>query len=240
MALEPALAAIRAAIEDPSTATGPSRQAIDAHVRLLLAWNTAMNLTAITDPGAVARLHVADSLSALPVILAGPHASLLDLGSGGGFPGLPLAAALPRTRVGLLESVGKKATFLEAAVRAAGLADRVTVLARRAEAAAPGRWDIVTARAVGALPDLVELALPLLGPGGRLVAWKRAMPGAELAAAGRASAALGGSVPSFNLLPARIATAAGLEGHGLAVVTKLRPTPAMFPRDPAARKRTPW
>jgi 16S rRNA (guanine527-N7)-methyltransferase len=220
---------------------GPSaRAAIDGHVRLLLAWNVAINLTAIAEPAEVARRHVADSLAALDVIRAGLHATLLDLGSGGGFPGLPLGAVLPATRVLLVESVAKKAAFLDATCRAVGLDDRVSVVASRAEALAPAGarigWDVVTARAVGALGDLVELALPLLAAGGRLVAWKRGDLAAELEAARRATAALGAAEPQLHPLP----EALGLTGHVLVVVRKEAPTPAGYPRDPAARKRRPW
>jgi 16S rRNA (guanine527-N7)-methyltransferase len=232
--LERALAALSVDL-DPE-----ARAAIDGHVRLLLAWNTAINLTSITDPGAVARLHVADSLAALEVLRAGPHATILDLGSGGGFPGLPLAAALPASRVLLVESVARKATFLDVARRTLGLADRVSVAAARVESLRPADpaagWDIVVARAVGPLGDLVELSMPVLAFGGRLVAWKRGDLTSELAAGDRAATALGGSAPRVHRVPA----AAGLPGHVLIVVRKDRPTPAGYPRDPAARKRGPW
>ena len=217
-----------------------ARAAIDGHVRLLLAWNAAMNLTAIVAPAAVARLHVADSLAALEVLRAEPHATLLDLGSGGGFPGIPLAAALPATRSLLVESVAKKAAFLDAVREAVGLANRVTVAAARVEslgsAGATAGWDVVTARAVGPLDELVELAMPVLSTGGRLVAWKRGDLASELAAGGRAAAALGGAPPWVQPVPDKV----GLAGHVLIVIRKIRPTPAGFPRDPAARKRRPW
>jgi 16S rRNA (guanine527-N7)-methyltransferase len=232
--LEQALAAL--GVELAATA----RAAIDAHVRLLLAWNAAINLTAITEPEALARLHVADSLAALELLGAGPHATILDLGSGGGFPGIPLAAALPDARVLLVDSVAKKATFLDAARHATGLADRVSVATSRVEALrASGDgagWDVVTARAVGALDDLVELSMPLLAIGGRLVAWKRGDLTGELAAGRRAAAALGGASPEVH----GVTAGAGLDGHLLVVVRKVRPTPTGYPRDPAARKRRPW
>jgi 16S rRNA (guanine527-N7)-methyltransferase len=164
----------------------------------------------------------------------------MDVGSGGGYPGLPLAAVLPETRVLLVDSTVKKIAFLDAARRAVGLAGRVEVAATRAEsirAAAPGTgWDVVTARAVGPLDQLVELALPILALGGRLVAWKRGDISIELAAAGRAAAALGAAQPVVHLLP----EALGLSGHALVVVRKDAATPAGYPRDPAARKRRPW
>jgi 16S rRNA (guanine527-N7)-methyltransferase len=215
-----------------------ARQAIAGHVRLLLAWNAAINLTAITDPEAVATRHVIDSLTAARSLVESE--SLLDLGSGGGFPGLPLAATLPAARVTLVDSVAKKAAFLEAAVAGAGLADRVSVRAARAEqlAGRPG-WDAVLARGVGDLAELVELAMPLLVRGGRLVAWKRGDLAAELAAGSRAASALGAAAPVVR--PAAPDGAIeGLEGHVLVEVRKVRPTPTGFPRDPGRRRRRPW
>ncbi|MEW5990123.1 MAG: 16S rRNA (guanine(527)-N(7))-methyltransferase RsmG [Chloroflexota bacterium] len=216
------------------------RTAIDAHVRLLLAWNSAINLTTITDPADIARRHVADSLAASGIIRAGSHRSILDLGSGGGFPGLPLAAVLAESRVLLVDSVAKKVAFLDAVRHAIGLTGRVDVATARAESLRPAArragWDAVTARAVGPLDDLVELALPLLADGGRLVAWKRGEISAELAAARRAATVLGGSEPVVHAVPA----SPGLAGHLLIVIAKEAPTPAGYPRDPAARKRRPW
>jgi 16S rRNA (guanine527-N7)-methyltransferase len=131
----------------------PARVAIDGHVRLLLAWTAAINLTGIRDPAEVALRHVIDSLTALPWLRERGVERLLDLGSGGGFPGIPLAAAAPTLEITLAESVGKKARFLETVVRATGLAGRVLVVAARAEALARdeihrGHWQVVTARAV--------------------------------------------------------------------------------------------
>lgn len=238
--LADALAALGLALDPGALA------AIEGHVRLLLAWNAAINLTAITEPSAIARHHVADSVSALEVVRAGPHTTLLDLGSGGGFPGLPLAAALPATRTLLVESVAKKARFLDVVRRAVDLADRVDVapvraeLLLRAESLRPARpragWDVVTARAVGRLDELVELTMPLLAIDGRLIAWKRGDLTAELAAGGRAAAALGGTRPRIHPVP----PVAGLEGHVLVVIRKRRSTPPGYPRDPAARKRGAW
>jgi 16S rRNA (guanine527-N7)-methyltransferase len=206
--------------------TSAARAAIDDHVRLLLAWNRAINLTAITDPARVALLHVVDSLTALPVVaVRRGSARLLDLGSGGGYPGIPLAAAVTDAEVTLVESIGKKARFLEAAVEVAALGTRVAVVGARAETlVAPIRrgdlepFDVVTARAVAALPDLVRLALPLLGPGGRLVAWKRGDHAAEVKAAAHAALPLGGA-----RITIRSTAVAGLEGHVLVVIEK--PTP---------------
>ena len=210
---------------------------IDAHVRLLLAWNAAFNLTAITDPALVATRHVVDSLTALPLLRGARR--LLDLGSGGGFPGLPLAAAVPDSRVTLVEAVAKKARFLDAAVEATGLGARVEVRASRGESLRPEGWDVVLARGVGGLGDLIELAMPLLEPGGRLLAWKREPIADELEAARRAAAALGGDIPLVQSAgPA--AEPAELAGHVLVEVRKAAPTPPGYPRDPGRRRRRPW
>jgi 16S rRNA (guanine527-N7)-methyltransferase len=217
-----------------------ARTAIDGHVRLLLAWTTAINLTAIRDPQAAATAHVLDALSALPVLERLGAARFLDLGSGGGLPGIPLAAAL-RLEATLAEPIGKKAGFLRTALAAIGLEARVTVDARRAEALAAepahrGRWPVVTARAVASMSELVELAFPLLAPGGRLIAWKRGDLATELAAADRAMAALGGGDLEVHPVPVR-----SLPGHVLVVARhRTGRVPADYPRDPAARRRRPW
>jgi 16S rRNA (guanine527-N7)-methyltransferase len=135
--------------------------AIADHVRLLLAWNDAINLSGIREPEAIAREHVLDSLSALTLLRRAGVTEFLDIGSGAGYPGLPLAVALPATRAVLVESIAKKARFLSAAVAAVGLADRVAVAATRAETLAAntayrGRWQAVLARAVADLTELAE------------------------------------------------------------------------------------
>lgn len=222
------------------TLSPEARAAIDGHVRLLLAWTRSINLTAIRDPLAAATLHVVDSLTALGPLRARGIETFLDLGSGGGLPGIPLAAALPARDALLVEPIGKKARFLETVVDATALTGRVRVATVRAESLAAdpehrGRWPAATARAVGALADLVELALPLLADDGVLVAWKRGDLGAELDAAERAMTALGGA-----RLEVMDPAVTGLPGHRLVTVTRTGHVPAGYPRDPAARRRRPW
>ncbi len=217
-----------------------SRAAIDGHARLLLAWTTAINLTAIREPGAVALGHVVDSLSALSILGDRGIDRFIDLGSGGGYPGIPIAVALPAARALLLEPVAKKAAFLSAAASATGLAGTVEAAAVRAEALAldrrhRGRWPAVTARAVASFAELVELAFPLLAPGGILVAWKRGEVSGELAAGHRAIEALGGGSVEVHAV-----AVAGLDDHRLIVATARGTAPATFPRDPGTRKRRPW
>ncbi len=216
-----------------------ARAAIDAHVRLLLAWNEAINLTAIRDPAEIARAHVLDSLSAVPLLSGLGVRRLLDLGSGGGFPGLPLAAALDLERALLVDSVGKKVRFLATAIGAAGLARSVAAEQERAETLARdprdrGAWPAVAARAVAPLAELVELALPLLAPDGVLVAWKGASAEDEVAAAEPALRALRAG-------PVRLLDAAvpGLADHRLVVVPRWGPIDPRFPRGAAERRQQP-
>lgn len=227
-----------------------ARGAIDGHARLLLAWTQAINLTAIRDPAAIAVRHVADSLSALGELRRRGIDRFVDLGSGGGFPGLPLAVALPADRALLIDSVGKKVRFLATVVAAVGLDTRVAAESVRSESLAAGptdreRWQAVTARAVAPLAELIELALPLLRPGGILVAWKRADatggPGlAEELAAGRRALASIDREGRLDVRPANDAVAE-LAGHRLVVVERGRDSIAgTWPRDPAARRRLPW
>jgi 16S rRNA (guanine527-N7)-methyltransferase len=235
--------ALRRGLEDLGLSLPePARAAINGHVRLLLAWTKAINLTAIRDPADVALRHVVDSITAVGWLRARGVDRVLDLGSGGGFPGVPLAALLPALEVTLAEPIRKKARFLEVATAAVGLAGRVPVVPARAEelardAATRGRWDVVTARAVASTADLVELAFPLLAPSGALLAWKRGDSGAELAAANRAVETLGGG--SIEVMEVDVR---GLPGHRLVVATR---APAgrvadPYPRDPAARRREAW
>ena len=204
-----------------------ARTGLADHLRLLLAWNRSINLTAIREPGAAVREHILDSLSAVQPLRSRRIDAILDLGSGGGYPGLPIALALPARRSLLVESVAKKARFL---TTAASLVTRpgagvVEVFHGRSEilAADPrhrGRWPAVVARAIAPLAELAGLALPLVASGGVLVAWKRRSIEAELEAAGPAVARLGGGRPI--LIPT---TVAGLEDHLLVLVEKVGPTP---------------
>ena len=151
-------------------------------MRLLDAWNPAINLTRVSDPLERATRHLLDSLVAAPHIekLLPSGGKIADLGSGGGFPGIPLAARLlvhhNNLSMTLIESIGKKVRFLEAVTAASGLAPRLRVAHARAEDLAQGggvRFDLITARAIAPLGELIRLAAPLLTPTGSLLAWKR-------------------------------------------------------------------
>jgi 16S rRNA (guanine527-N7)-methyltransferase len=216
--------------------------AAERFVALLLDANRRLNLTRVVEPGAVARLHLLDALAALPLLHAWAPDTALDLGSGGGVPAIPLALAVPGVEWVLVDSVGKKAATLRVFVAALGLRG-VTVLAERAETLGQDRRHrerhaLVTARAVGPLPVLAELAMPLLRIGGRLLAWKGPLAegGEELRRGRTALGEVGGGRPEVLLPPA---AGAVLGGHRLVVAHKLRPTPARFPRRPGEPARRP-
>ncbi len=232
------------------------RDAIDAHVRLLLAWSPHVNLTAIREPGPIALEHVADSLAAVPTLLdrlasrRRRPVGVLDLGSGAGFPGIPVAVAIPATTAALVDSVARKTAFLDVAVAATASAFRAhgeepvrmhVVNARGEELARrPGqrdRWDVVTARAVAALPWLLELALPLVRPGGCFVAWKRDAGDGAFDAEVEAALPLLEEMGADEAPEIRDVTLTGLADHRLVLVTKRRPTPDRWPRRPPRRRR---
>ena len=148
-------------------------------VRELVDWSARFNLTAIREPADIVRKHLLDSLSVLPHLTG---SSVADVGTGAGFPGLPLAIASPQRRFTLIESTGKKVRFVEHAAGSLGLAN-VTVVNARAEAFKPTqRFDCVVARALSSLADFVRFAGHLASPGGRLLAMKGRLPAEEIRA----------------------------------------------------------
>jgi 16S rRNA (guanine527-N7)-methyltransferase len=149
------------------------------HVALIEKWNRVHNLTAVREPEQMAVLHVLDSLALVPHVLSAR--TLLDVGAGAGFPGIPVALARPELEVTLLDSSHKKATFLEQAKAELKLAN-VAVACERVETWKPGhRYDVVASRAFADLSDFVGLAGHLLAPGGRILAMKGVYPYEEIA-----------------------------------------------------------
>jgi 16S rRNA (guanine527-N7)-methyltransferase len=201
---------------------------------LLLAANERFNLTRITDPDEVELRLFADSLSLLPFVP--PNARrLLDIGSGGGVPGLALAIARPKLPVTLLDATAKKVRFLAETADALGL-DNVTAIQGRAEELARDRrhrerYDAVTARAVARLVTLVELALPFLVVGGRAILPKGSAAAEELDEARYAIGLLGGRAQPL------IET--DIEGTTLIVIDKRKPTPTGYPRNTGVPNKSP-
>jgi len=211
------------------------------YLRELAAWNRRANLTAIVEPQEVQRLHFLDSLSicrALPSPVA-QKGRLLDLGSGAGFPGLPLKIAFPELSLTLVESTGKKVRFLEHLIGVLGL-DSVEIYHGRAEdlAHVPGLrgvFDVVTARGVASLNVLAELALPFCRLGGIVAAPKKGQLDTELAQARRAIELLGG-----GMMEAKRVDIEGLrDGRFIVVIEKVGETPAKYPRRPGIPHKRP-
>jgi 16S rRNA (guanine527-N7)-methyltransferase len=224
-------------VRAPSAALHPAARASLEAVLGLLAEERS-SVSSVTDPGRAWKVHVEYSLTGLVVVALREARSIADVGAGAGFPGLALAAALPEARVSLVESVGRKCEFMQRAARAAGI-DNVEIVNLRSEelAAGAGRefFDAVSARAVGRLSTLAELASPLLREEGTLVAWKgRRDPGEE---AELARAAEGLAMEPGPILA--VGPYAGSRHRHLHVLRKSGGTPARLPRRPGMAKKRP-
>lgn len=220
------------------TLTGEQEALLARYLELLRRRNREINLTAITDPMGVAMKHFADALTTELVWQPRAGDLAIDLGTGAGFPGIPLAIRHPEVSVVLNDSVRKRTEFLREAADALGLRN-VSVVWARAEALGRdpgyrGRFTAALARAVAHLAVLAEYALPLLQQGGTLIAMKGPAGARELAESRRALEALGGAVSETRRLSLPIA------GERLLIVVRSeRLTPPQFPRDPGVAKRRP-
>jgi len=211
----------------------------ERYLSLLTEWSQRMNLVGDASPEVIERRHFAESLALGAALrereVLRPGSDVLDVGAGAGFPGVPLKIAWPSVRLALLEATAKKAAFLEALRSALGV--EFDVLTGRAEtlgheAGLRGRFDLVVARAVAALPELLELTLPFARVGGRVVTVKGSRAAEEIAAAGPALRLLGGKLHSLPL---------AVEGppQTIVAVVKERETPAEYPRPPGVPHKRP-
>jgi 16S rRNA (guanine527-N7)-methyltransferase len=216
--------------------------AFETCYRELVDWNQRFNLTAITDREGVLVRHFLDSLSclkALPQADLAAGARVIDVGTGAGFPGLPLKIICPAMRLTLLEATGKKVTYLEHVVDALGLAG-VEVIHGRAEelgrdATHRERYDWALARAVADMPALAEYLLPLVRVGGAVLAQKGEGAAAEVHKADAAIVTLGGRVR--QLVPVELRGLA--ETRYLVVMDKVASTPEKYPRRPGMPQKRP-
>ena len=221
-----------AALSLPTDAAAPL---MDFAARLLET-NKVMNLTAITEPEDVARLHLLDCAALLNITdFRGKR--VVDVGTGAGFPGMPLRILEPDFDLTLLDSLGKRIAFLQRVCDEMGLQRVTCVHARAEEFAAKHReqYDIATSRAVAALNVLCELTLPLVKVGGRFLAMKAVDSDDEIRTAKSAIAQLGGKVEDIRdyTIPGTDIT------HRVVVIGKVKPTPDAFPRAFAKIKKAP-
>jgi 16S rRNA (guanine527-N7)-methyltransferase len=197
----------------------------------------------VSDPEHAIEVHVADSLSGLAVDALASARHIADVGAGAGFPGLPLAIALPGARVDLIESAGRKTAVIDRLIQAAKVDNARSVKARAEEWAAVtpalgggrGAYDAVTARAVAALAVLVEYGAPLLRPSGVLVAWKGVLGADELEQGRGAAAELGMALEEVR----RVEPFEGSRDRHLIVFRKVAPTPDGYPRRPGMAAKRP-
>ncbi len=205
---------------------------LSKYLDLLYVANERMNLTGVRDRDLAWMRHIFDALTLVPILQQSQARSVVDVGSGGGIPGLILAIVMPDVQFTLVESTGKKAQFLREASDALELKN-VRVLAERAEILGAGNLreviDVVVSRAVSRLPSLLEYCLPMVRQGGHFVAIKGEQAGAEVAASTHALGELRGVVVE------QIRTPTGT----LVVIEKTGKTPKRYPRAPGEPERQP-
>lgn len=214
-------------------------QQFDRYQELLVEWNQKMNLTALTEPKDVAIKHMIDSVSVYDEKWFSEGMSVIDVGTGAGFPGLPLKILCPSLKVTLLDSLNKRVKFLETVVSELGLSDIVCVHARAEEAARQKQYrekfDAVVSRAVARLPILAEYDLPFVRVGGFFAAMKGAKYEEEAEEAKKAVKLLGGGAPVLREIKLP-----GLEDkRGIIYIRKEKKTPSVYPRKAGTPEKNP-
>ncbi|MBQ7288880.1 MAG: 16S rRNA (guanine(527)-N(7))-methyltransferase RsmG [Clostridia bacterium] len=208
----------------------------EAYAAYLIEYNQKVNLTAITEPAEIAHKHFVDCLLFFKAVQVPQTASLIDVGTGAGFPGVVLKIARPDIQLTLLDSLNKRLVFLQSLLEKLGLTAEI-VHSRAEDGAKPPlreHFDFATARAVAALPVLCEYCLPYVKSGGSFVALKGAMANQEVAAAGRAVQILGGEKAQLVCLQTE-----ALGSRGIVTVRKVHHTPPAYPRTAAKISKQP-
>jgi 16S rRNA (guanine527-N7)-methyltransferase len=211
----------------------------DLYASELAVWNAHTNLTAITDPVGVRVRHFLDSLTLAKFMPIRPGLKLIDVGTGAGFPGLPLKMIYPEIDLTLLEATGKKFAFLRHIAEQLGL-DGVQFVNARAEEAGQNpdhreKYDVVAARAVARLPILLEYLLPLTAVGGIAIAMKGSTAQSEAASSRKSLEILGGRLKGIET----VALPGIEEAHHLVIVEKVAPSPPIYPRRPGLPTQKP-
>lgn len=211
----------------------------DRYLKLLVSRNRQMNLTALTEERDVYIKHFFDSLTVAKQVPMDAVESLIDVGTGAGFPGIPLKIAFPRLRVVLLDSLRKRVDFLKDVIRELDL-DQTEAIHSRAEAAAREQilreqFDVAVARAVARLPVLAEFCLPFVRVGGWFVAMKGPEVGKEIEESATAFQKLGGG----KVFQASLSLPEGMGERRLLIVRKQSPTPSAYPRRPGIPAKKP-
>jgi 16S rRNA (guanine527-N7)-methyltransferase len=224
--------------------TPEQRPAFDRYATMIRDWNTRVNLTAILDDEGIVWRHFIDSLTILPIIdneksrVGNRPLSLVDVGTGAGFPGIPVRIMRPDLQVHLLDSLQKRIAFLEAVISDLNLDGVRTIKARAEDAgldpACRERFDLATARAVAALPVLAEYTLPFVRVGGLMIAMK-GQKQEEIDEARPAVRLLGGRIESIDAF----SLAGGEMSRTLVLIRKISPTPARYPRKAGLPERRP-
>lgn len=213
--------------------------AYETYYQLLVDWNERMNLTAITQPEAVAVKHMVDSVSCWQPDIFFPDCKVIDVGTGAGFPGLPLKIFQPEIRLTLLDSLNKRVKFLQCVAETLQLSATEVIHARAEEAARQKKYrevyDIAVSRAVARLPVLCEYCLPYVKQGGWFIALKGMQYQEESEESVRAIALLGGKIE--KILPVKLP---GLEDKRAVIyIKKVSKTPGIYPRKAGTPEKNP-
>lgn len=219
--------------------TSDQISAFNRYYELLVEWNEKINLTAITEPREVAIKHIVDSLSCYQKELFTGQVSLIDVGTGAGFPGLPLKIFCPELKLTLLDSLNKRVKFLQLVVDELGLKDVEVIHARSEEAARNKKYrekfDLATARAVARLSIICEYCLPFVKQGGTFIALKGRQYEEEIQEAQKAFSVLGGKL--VKSMPVKLPELE--DKRAVVYIKKEKATPKVYPRKAGTPERNP-